>query len=102
MYISCIACIIQVNAVTKNVAYPEFVFDNAELLRRSKSVSKKLSCYIIFCTLMFCRLTIIIIKSISSQIESTGGAYFDTFAYVVNGNIQENLGMLNQPVDRNQ
>ena len=55
-----------------------------------------------FCTLMICRITIIIIKSISSQIESTRGAYFDTFAYVVNGNIQENLGMLNQPVDRNQ
>ena len=30
---------IQVNAVTKNVAYPEFVFDDAELLKRSKSVS---------------------------------------------------------------
>ena len=39
---------------------------------------------------------------ISSQIEATGGAYFDTFAYFVNEDVQNNLAKLNQPVDRNQ
>ena len=101
-YISGIACIIitQVNAVTKNVAYPEFVFDDAELVQRSKSVSKKI-----------CHVTILYINVlythneaifISSQIETTRGAYFDTFAYAVNEIIQKNLAMLNQPVDRDQ
>ena len=42
------------------------------------------------------------VTSISSQIETTGGAYFDTFAYAVNENIQKNLAMLNQLVDRDQ
>ena len=46
----------QVNAVTKNIAYPEFVFDDAELLRRSKSVSRKIAMLLFFYTLMFCRL----------------------------------------------
>ena len=101
-YISGIACIIiiQVNAITKNVAYPEFVFDDAELLQRSKSVSKKFA-MLQFYTLMFCKLTMKPFLYLY-QIETTGGAYFDTFAYAVNENIQKNLAMLNQPVDRDQ
>ena len=49
----------------------------------------------------FCKLTIKPFLK-SSQIETTRGAFFDTFAYAIKENIQKNLAKLNQPVDRDQ